>query len=182
VAKSGTTQKGFDRQDAMLDYFIYNAVTFYKRKKIIDALLPYGLKVFGPESWKESLPEKYKDRYGGFISYHDLCDVYRSAQLNVNIHSHQCPTCLNPRDFDVPMAGSVVLGDYVDDADRGYFVPGEEMLVFRSQEEMIHQVETALADPARLETMAEKAHQRVVNEHTYAHRAKTILQHLGMAE
>ncbi|MBD3267204.1 glycosyltransferase [bacterium] len=170
-----TTQKGFTQPQAMLEYFLYTVVTYFKRKRIVTALLPLGLKVFGPDSWRRELPGAYQDRFGGFVSHNDLPDVYRSADLSLNIHSHQCPTCLNPRDFDVPMAGGLVLGDYVEDVERGFFKPGEEILFFTSEEEMIELAQTHLADRDRLNGMKEKAHERVRQEHTYFHRAETIL-------
>ena len=43
--------------------------------------------------------------------YHDLADAYASADVCLNIHSIQCPTCLNPRDFDVLMATGCLLSD-----------------------------------------------------------------------
>ncbi|MDX9755868.1 MAG: glycosyltransferase [bacterium] len=173
-----TTKKGLTEAEPILAYFLYNAVTYEKRKRIVLALLPLGLKVFGPESWRQILPPPYQDRYGGFVAHPDLADAYYSARLSVNIHSHQCPTCLNPRDFDVPMAGGLVLGDYVPDADRGLILPGKEMLVFHQEDEMRDLASQALANEDRMSAMRAEVHHTVRNRHTYTHRAQTILQWL----
>ncbi|HQH74219.1 MAG TPA: glycosyltransferase, partial [bacterium] len=174
-----STPKGYTDPSTILEYFLYNAATYFKRKKTVLALLPLGLKVFGPASWRAVLPEPYASRYGGFAASEDLADAYASACLSLNIHSHQCPTCLNPRDFDVPMAGGVLLGDWVEDADRGLLEPGREMLVYRSVEEAAGLARRYLADPAALEAIRRQGHERVRRDHTYARRARDLLAMMG---
>lgn len=171
-----TTRKGFTRDRAMMEYFLYNAATFIKRKRIVEALLPLGLRVFGPESWQAALPDGYQDRYGGFVAPQDLADAYASTELTLNIHSHQCPTCLNPRDFDAPAAGGAVIGDWVDDMELGLFELEREALAFRSLDEAAERIRSTLADRDGLQTMREAAYQRVQSEHTYAHRARSVLE------
>ncbi|MEW6234578.1 MAG: glycosyltransferase [Candidatus Omnitrophota bacterium] len=175
-----TTQKGFRTEPAMAEYFLYNAATYYKRKRIVLALLPLGLKIFGPDSWLAELPSSYQYRYGGFIASGDLADCYASARLSLNIHSHQCPTCLNPRDFDASMAGSVVLGDWVEDADRGLLQPGKEMLTFHSEEEAVETARRNLANVSALDEIRQCGRKRILREHTYAHRAQSVLQILRL--
>ncbi len=170
-----TTQKGLTHPDSILEYFLYNTATYLKRKRIVESLLPLGLKVFGPDSWKDVLPPQYRDRYGGFVSRDALADCYASAKLSLNIHSHQCPTCLNPRDFDVPMAGGVVIGDWVEDAERGLLEPGKEMLVYQSIDELNETVRQSLADLDLLESIRRQGQERVQNEHRYVHRARQLL-------
>ena len=162
-----------------LEYFLYAVVTYFKRLRTVEELLPLGLRVFGPPAWKEVLPSEYRDRYGGFISGADLADCYASSKICLNIHSHQCPTCLNPRDFDVPMAGSVVLGDWVEDAERGFMQPGKEILVHHSIAEAVDMVQQYLNDPDELAAIQQQGQQRVMQEHTYKHRAETVLSRVN---
>ncbi len=162
-----------------LEYFLYAVVTYFKRLGTIEALLPLGLKVFGPPAWKDVLSLEYRNRYGGFISNSDLADCYASSKICLNIHSHQCPTCLNPRDFDVPMAGGVVLGDWVEDADWGFMQPGKDILVYHSIAEAADMVQQYLHDPDALAAIQQQGQQRVMQEHTYKHRAETVLAQLN---
>lgn len=173
------TNKGLTEKNAILEYFLYNCITFFKRKKIVEALLPLGLKVYGPESWQAVLPTQYKERYGGFVAYDELQNCYYSSQINLNIHSYQCPTCLNIRDFDVPMSGGMVLGDYVEDMDSGLLTPGEEMAVYTTEEEVAETAAQLLRDTEHVAEMRRKAHARVQNAHTFKHRAKHILEVLA---
>lgn len=172
------TTKQFTDSTVVLEYFLYNCATFLKRKQYVEALLPLGLRVFGPESWLDILPLGYRDRYGGFLTSRDLADCYASATLCLNLHSHQCPTCLNPRDFDVPMAGSVVLGDWVADHDRGLLVPGRETLVFRDSEEALWIADYYLQNIGEWNEVREAGRRRVMRDHTYTRRARAVLDFL----
>ena len=174
-----TTNKKLTAEEAVLEYFLYAVITYFKRKRIVEAFLPLGLKVYGPESWLEVLSGKYEDQYGGFVENYDLQNCYRSAEISLNIHSYQCPTCLNMRDFDVPMSGGLVLGDYVEDADRGLLTPGKDMLVYTEIEEAVELASLALADNSRLEEMRKRAHSTVQNQHTFYHRVRRILDILA---
>ncbi len=173
-----TTQKQLTNGREIVEYFLYNAATFFKRKKIIKSLLPIGLVVYGPESWKEVLPTQYKDRYRGFMPNEHLADCYTSSQINLNIHSHQRPTSLNERDVDVPMAGGVVLCDWVEDIDAGYMQEGKELAVYRSVDELPDVVNALLNDQDKQESIRQAGQRRVQNEHTFAHRAASILEYL----
>ncbi len=170
-----TTQKGFKTSAAELEYFLYNCATYFKRKQIVLSLLPIGLRVFGHDAWLNELPPVYRDRYGGFIQRHELADCYASADICLNIHSHQCPTCLNTRDFDVPMAGSVVLGDWVADAGSGLLSPDEEFVLFHHEQDAVDIANDLLNDQDRLESLRTNGHNRVKREHTYQQRAKEVL-------
>ncbi len=171
-----TTHKGFTNERAMLEYFLYNCATFLKRKRIVEALLPLGLKVFGPQAWLDWLPEEYKERYGGFVASRELADCYASAKISLNIHSHQCPTCLNPRDFDAAMAGSVVLGDWVEDMERDLFCPGKEIYAFHHEEEAVEKAQWLLHDEDQLDASQERVRRRILKEHLYEHRVQRVLE------
>jgi glycosyltransferase involved in cell wall biosynthesis len=56
-----------------------------------------------------------------------------------------------------------------------YFEPGKEVIVVPDAAEAASAIRELLASPARLEAVAAAAQQRVLAEHTYAHRARAIL-------
>lgn len=174
-----TTHKQLSTADAILEYFLFATATYIKRKRIVEALLPIGLRVFGPDRWLAVLGPKYADRYGGFIENRDLADCYASAQLSLNIHSHQCPTCLNTRDFDVPAAGGICLSDWVDDMNLGMLEPGRDVLTFHETEEATELAKHFIADTDLRDSLAQHAQQHVFRDHTYAQRAASVLRILS---
>ncbi|MBZ0258136.1 glycosyltransferase, partial [bacterium] len=173
------TRKGFQTGQARIEYFLFNIATYYKRLSIVEALLPFGLCVYGPQTWREALPHNFQYRYRGFVENKDLANVYASARLSLNIHSHQCPTCLNTRDFDVLMAGGAVIGDWVEDVERGMLDPGKETLAFHSIDEAAELAQQYLEDYEALQTLRRDGHQRVISEHTYKHRAQNVLSQIS---
>jgi len=174
-----TTAKAIGDRDQVLAYFLYVVSNYFYRRNVVLGLLPLGLRVFGPESWLTILPPDYRDRYGGFVSPEDAADAYVSADLSLSLHSFQCPTCLNPRDYDIIMAGGCLLADWVEDFDRGFFVPNSEVALFRSEEEAVETARDLLDDPDRREAMKSAARERLLREHTMQHRVERILEALN---
>jgi spore maturation protein CgeB len=178
-AYMATTPKQIENPNQTLDYFLYVVSNYSYRRRVIECLLPLGLRVFGPKSWLTVLSAEYRNRYGGSVPFENAADAYASADLCLNLHSFQCPTCLNSRDFDVVMAGGCLLADWVEDYDRGFFAPELEVALFRSDEELLEKAQSLLSDPDRRESMKAAARQRLLAEHTYAHRADVIIRALG---
>lgn len=177
-AKSG---KALTLPGKRLEYFLYAMATFVKRLDTVASLLPLGLAVYGPETWRDALPPEYRDRYRGFVRRGELADVYASADLSLNIHSHQCPTALNPRDFDVPMAGGAAMGDRVAAMDEGLLVPGREIIAHDRLEDAADTAADWLSRPGDLDELRARGMERVRNEHTYRNRAAAILARMDFA-
>lgn len=171
-----TTHKGFQKDQAMLEYFLYNCATYLKRLQWVLPLLPLGLHVYGPDTWQTALPAEFRSRYRGFVDANDLAGAYASARLSLNLHSHQCLACLNPRDFDVPGAGGVCLGDWVPDMQRGLLEPGQDTVAVYDPQEACSQAELYLKDEDARRSIQQRGMQRVRQAHTYAHRAAEVLR------
>ena len=60
-----------------------------------------------------------------------------------------------------------------------WFEPGSELLVVSSAEEALHTYRELLDDPGQTEAMGARARERVLDEHTYAHRARQLLELVG---
>jgi spore maturation protein CgeB len=57
-----------------------------------------------------------------------------------------------------------------------YFEPDKEIIVFRSPGEMVAKIEEMIKDKALLHKMARMARMRVLANHTYQHRVKTLIE------
>jgi hypothetical protein len=64
---------------------------------------------------------------------------------------------------------------------ESWFEPGQELLLAEGTEQAVAAYRELLADPAQAEAMGRRARERVLGEHTYAHRARRLLQLLGIA-
>ena len=61
-----------------------------------------------------------------------------------------------------------------------WFEPGSELLVVDDADGALDAYRALLDDPAEAEAMGARARERVLDEHTYAHRARQVLRLLGL--
>jgi len=168
-------QNRFPSDMKQIDYYLYSLSNSVKRERTVKALLEFGIVVYGPDSWRSVLGTQYASQFKGWLKGEALADVYASADICLNVHSLQCPTCLNPRDFDVLTAGGCLVSDWVEDMDRDLIQPGLDCLTYRNEDELRDVVQELLDDPDRRESMREHGHATFFEHHTPAHRAQEIL-------
>lgn len=85
------------------------------------------------------------------------------------------------RTFEVPGGGGFLLTEDAPGLDR-YYVPGEEVALFRSPDHAAQEIRRYLAQPALRDRIARAGHARTVREHTYERRfAPLIDQVAGVA-
>ena len=61
-----------------------------------------------------------------------------------------------------------------------WFEPGRELVVVASADEAVATYRELLEDPAAAEELGRRARERVLDEHTYAHRARRLLELVGV--
>jgi spore maturation protein CgeB len=149
-------------------YFFIEA-TRRKRFALMEALLPLGLRVHGDAGWSrltaEALPGiPYEQAAGAF---------YRSRSINVNSTSVQMPNAVNQRVFDVPAAGGFLLTDTQPDLEQ-LFDASNELATYSDPAECAELVQRYLRDAAERLRIARAAQRRVLAEHTYKNRLRTI--------
>ena len=62
-----------------------------------------------------------------------------------------------------------------------WFEPGSEILVVEDETQALAAYQALLDDPAEAAAMGARARERVLDEHTYAHRARRVLDLLGLS-
>jgi spore maturation protein CgeB len=76
-------------------------------------------------------------------------------------------------------AGAAIVANPYDGIER-WFEPGSELLLVDDAEQALATYRELLDDPAQAEAMGARARERVLDEHTYAHRARQILELVGL--
>jgi spore maturation protein CgeB len=82
---------------------------------------------------------------------------------------------IKARTFEVPGAGGFLLTEAVAGLSE-YYRPGEEIDVFRSEEELIEKIQAYLGSPARRDAACRAGHERTRREHTYEKRFAPLLE------
>lgn len=143
------------------------------RRKEILAYRAIGgkIKVFGPNT--EGLSEKPNIRK---FNAKEQAELYRTHLAVFNppqpintLHG------LNLRTFEVPLSGGVVTYPSSAKDITSCFVPGEEIISYDSLEDLKEKLTILKRDPARYLAIREAGRKRALNEHTFIHRAQSIL-------
>src|SRR5205807_9457309 len=77
------------------------------------------------------------------------------------------------RPFELASAGAAIVANPYNGVER-WFEPGSELLVVNDADEAVAAYEQLLDDPAQAEAMGRRARERVLDEHTYLHRARRL--------
>jgi Glycosyl transferases group 1 len=84
------------------------------------------------------------------------------------------------RPFELAACAAAIVANPCEGIER-WFEPGRELRVVASEEEATAAYRELLADPAEAEAMGARARERVLDEHTYRHRARQLLELCGVA-
>jgi spore maturation protein CgeB len=103
------------------------------------------------------------------------------ARLNLNITRRSHATVYassTSRPFELAASGAAIVSNPVEGIER-WFEPGREVLVVSDAEEAIAAYRELLADPAQTDELGRRARERALDEHTYVHRARRVLELAG---
>jgi hypothetical protein len=107
-----------------------------------------------------------------------------AARINLNVtrHLHASVTASSTcRPFELAACGAAIVSNPVAGMER-WFEPGRELIVVENAEQALAAYRELLADPAKREEMGRRARARVLEEHTYTHRARRLLELVGLRE
>jgi len=83
------------------------------------------------------------------------------------------------RPFELAASGAAIVANPYDGIER-WFEPGSELLIVRDADEAVAAYRSLLDDPGQAEEMGRRARERVLDEHTYRHRARRVLELLDL--
>jgi spore maturation protein CgeB len=120
----------------------------------------------------------------GDVPFNVFPRAISAARINVNIARRSHATVFASsacRPFELAATGAAIVSNPVDGIER-WFEPGSELFVVSSAEEATAAYRELLADPGQAEELGRRARERALDEHTYAHRAKRLLELVGVLE
>jgi spore maturation protein CgeB len=140
------------------------------RAGALDAVGDLGLEVWGPKWPRGPL---YGDNF---------VRAFSNADVALNIHQFfgepeaqgRYGTGANRRVFELAAIGTVQLCDAKGDIARN-FIENAEIVLFRTAGELREQAIRLLGNPAERESIAARARQRALREHTWRHRLEQLL-------
>ena len=113
----------------------------------------------------------------GGVPFNVFSQAISRARINLNVtrRSHATvyasSTC---RPFELAASGAAIVSNPHEGIER-WFDVGSELQVVASADEALSAYRELLGDPGAAEAMGRRARERVLDEHTYAHRARQSL-------
>lgn len=147
-----------------------------QRAALLSELREFPLHVFGP-GWSRTA-------LGGNVRVHPPAfgeaanRIYNRAAINLNVHNWAgVGSAVNLRLFEVPAAGAFLLSDWVDEIADCY-VEDRHLACFRGVAELKEKLERYLRQPAERDAIARAGRAHFLAHHTYATRARQVLEAL----
>jgi spore maturation protein CgeB len=147
-----------------------------RRERLLSGLTGFGLALWGPGWRSTSLKDYCRGEMPSTAEYINACG---GASVTVNIHHlaveggpHEA-SC-NQRVFELAAMGAAQVVDERGDLPR-CFEAGKEVAVYHDFAELREVVRELLENPTEAERLGQAARARLLQEHTYMHRMKALL-------
>ena len=148
-----------------------------RREQLLTELLEFGVAIWG-DGWRRT---SLKDYCRGEVpGVEDYVRAYAGASVAINIHhvldpdpAHDSRAC-NARLFEVAAIGVAQVVDARGDLPP-LFEENSQVLIYQNEAELKGLVKRVLQEDGWRERLANNARQRALREHTYMHRAATLL-------
>jgi spore maturation protein CgeB len=118
----------------------------------------------------------------GVIPYNVFPRAISAARINLNVtrRAHASVSASSTvRPFELAACAAAIVSNPHEGIER-WFEPGRELVVVHDADEATDVYRDLLADPAQAEELGRRARERVLDEHTYAHRARRLLELLDL--
>ena len=151
------------------------------RRLAFRQLAGFDLRIWGNDWDGETALAPFLQRGGERIETDEVVRIFNASAINLNLHSSVRPGVLvgdgdfvNPRTFELAACGAFQL------VDRRGLLPElfdeGELALFSDMPELLRAVEHYRARPEERAAVAARGRAKVLAEHTYAHRMRSLLQ------
>lgn len=126
-----------------------------------------------------SLKIEFPSSSFGLASPIDMGRIYASSKL---VFNRSVNNDVNMRYFEAAGSGAVLLTDRaINNGLETLFEEGVHYVVYRDEVSLLTLARALVADPAKCEKMGRAARQRVLEQHTYLHRANALMTDLKLS-
>jgi spore maturation protein CgeB len=118
----------------------------------------------------------------GYLPVNLVNHTISASRVNLNIARRPHATVRSSstsRLFELASAGAAIVTNPYEGIER-WFEPGEELVVVSSTDQAVSTYRELLADPERAWALGQRARARVLEEHTFVHRARRLLELVGL--
>jgi spore maturation protein CgeB len=161
---------------------------YYNRHQLFLKLLDFDFKIWGQEWNLESPLGRIVQRKGERIMPEEYIKIFSASKININLHSSPSHQGVNPHgDFVNPRTFELAACKAFQLVDQRSLLPqlfdvGGEIITFRDAGDLRDKIGYYLDRPEERAEIAQRSYDRVIAEHTYAHRMQTMLEKITARE
>lgn len=170
---------GAVRRTAYETALVWRSTLDYRLRCLL-AAEPYSPLVAGDPGWAELLAGRSFRLHPELNYYEELPGFYPQSEVNFNCTSLQMKGAVNQRVFDVPACGAFLLTDRRGGIER-LFEPGREIMLYDGPEDAAEQLARCLGDADLRARVAAAGRARVLAEHSYDHRLRSLFAAMEQA-
>lgn len=153
-------------------YVINRQITHLDRVDIVEKISSkFGMDLYTRDE-NYSLPGLVN--HGRIDNYEMAPYVFKQSKINLNITLRSILSGIPLRAFEIMGAGGFLLTNFQPDFDD-CFVAGEDYVYYESINDLIEKCEYYLDNNEERKAIAENGLNRIIENHTYVHRAREIL-------
>lgn len=169
-------EEGFYYEAAFLSRVVANR----ERVAILNGLAEkYNVHLYTNDTNTTQLSKHVKVSDG--LSYDVLTKIYKESKINLNITLHCIETGIPQRVFDIMAAGGFLLTNYQEEIEE-FFVPGEDLVVYHDEQELMELVAYYLEHEGERERIAQNGQTKVLANHGYHIKLKKAFEVVMNAE
>lgn len=94
---------------------------------------------------------------------------FPESRFNHDVNDPRIFHCMNLRDFEIPMGGSMLITQYSKELEH-FYIDGEEVVSFKNEEEMIDLCNFYLNNQRSVSQISQMGYERAVANHTWENR------------
>ncbi|PWH06461.1 glycosyltransferase [Brachybacterium endophyticum] len=171
---------------------MYFAHKFPERREQMDMLLggaldvssrmDHGLEIFSRflgDDPRYQFPGELAERVVGSLPYSQMLTAYKAYKVFLNVNSVvTSPSMCARRIFEISASGTPVVT--APSPALGHFFPPDEVPAASTREDAAHLTRALVRSPELRDRTVHLAQRRIWDEHTYTHRARTVLESVGL--
>ena len=151
-----------------------------RREEFVNALLDLPLEIYGQWSRQKRSNALLRKRVKAKGVWGEaLLRLYNTSRIVLNVTNWDPARyiALNQRVFDVPATGAFLLTDYSPELEEHYAI-GEEIVCYRSVEELKDRARYFLAHDEQRAAIARRGYERALTLPTIADRVRAVIDHV----
>ncbi len=106
--------------------------------------------------------------------YQEMPYIFKCSRINLNITLRSIQNGIPLRAFDILGSGGFLMSNYQTDLCR-HFIPDTDFVYFEDRDDLLRKIEYYLAHEDERKAIAQNAHEKIKNEHTFDVRVGQIL-------